>query len=254
VAERVYGRLPLILDSEARLLAQAAKTLIVVGHQPLYAEDADELMDLAHDLRGQVGALIVPAVYACEWWPEVRKRVVEVLGLEPRSLLPVGARLSDDDAKALHRDGVRWALPGPFTPLELRFAVSMVLSEGDPEELRIETRVPCSIELEIESESRAIPAHLTDLSTGGAFVALAHPHQEGTVIGLRGMLGGKPVSLQARVAWRTGPHAPSWRDRGMGVEFERIPLATFDLLRQEIECALDRFRLCARPGALARTD
>jgi len=249
VRERAYGRFPLILDSEERLLAQASKSLLVVGYQPLYAEDIDELIRRAHELRGQVGALILPALHAFEWWPEVRKRVVEPLGLAPHAVLPVGAQLADSDAQALHREGLRWALRGPFSPLELRFAVSMVLSEGDPDDLRIEKRVPCSIEIEVESESRVLPAQITDLSTGGAFVALDHPHQQGTPIALRGALAGRPTSLDAFVAWRTGIHTPSWRDRGMGVVFERVELAAFDLLRQEVDRALDRFRIRARASA-----
>ena len=246
MAERVYGRFPLLLDSDDSLLAQASKSLVVLGHQPLYAEDVEELILLAHELRRQVGALVLPAVHACEWWPVVRKQVVEALGLAPRSVLPVGARLADPDAQALHCDGLRWALAEPYTPLELRFAVSMVLFEGDQDEPRIESRVPCELEVEVESESRVLPAKLTDLSTGGAFVALAHPHPEGTLIALRGVLGGRPVSLEARVAWRTTAYTPSWRDRGMGVTFERTPLAVLDPLRQEIDRALDRFRLRAR--------
>lgn len=249
VEERGYVRHPLILDSEEGLLAQASKSLLVVGHQPLYADDVDELVRLAHELRGKVGALILPALHAWEWWPEVHKRVVEPLGLAPCSVLPVGSRLADSDAQALHGDGVRWALPGPFTPLDLRFAVGMVLSEGDSEELRIETRVPCSIDVEVESERRRLPARITDLSTTGAFVALTHPHQKGTSIAMRGTLAGRPISLTALVAWRTDTRTPSWRDRGMGVVFERVELAAFDLLRQEMDRALDRFRICARASA-----
>jgi hypothetical protein len=246
VAERVYERLPLILDSERGLLAQVPKSLAVLGHDPIYSDDVDELIALAGERPGRVGALLLPALHASDWWPVIREDVVLPLGLAPRSVLPIGAVLADPDAQALHGDGLRWALAGPFTPLELRFAVSMVLSESDPNELRLETRVPCSIPVEVESQSRAFPAQLTDLSTGGAFVELAHPHPEGTPIALRGTLCGRPVSLHARVAWRTGTHSPSWRDRGMGVAFECIELATLDLLRQEIDRALDRFRLRAR--------
>jgi len=246
VAERVYERSALILDSEAGLLSQVSKSLAVLGHDPIYSDDVDELIALAGERPGKVGALLLSAVNACDWWPVVREDVVLPLRIAPRSVLPIGAVLADSDAQALHGDGLRWALAGPFTPLELRFAVSMVLSESDPNDLRLETRVPCSIAVEVASQTRAVPAELTDLSTGGAFVALAHPHPEGTPIVLRGALCGRPVSLHARVAWRTGTHTSSWRDRGMGVTFERIELATLDLLRREIDRALDRFRIRAR--------
>jgi hypothetical protein len=254
VAERTYDRSPLILDTEGGLLVQVVRSLMLLGHYPLYSADVDELVLHARERSGQVGALLVPAVHACDRWPVVRKRVVEPLGLVPCSVLPVGAQLRDPDAQALHCDGLRWALAGPFTPLELRFAVSMVLSESDPDELRLETRVPCSIEVEVESENRIHFGQLTDLSTGGAFAALSHPHSEGTPVVLNSELCGRPVSLHARVTWRTGSHTPNWRDRGMGVAFERIDLATFDLLRQEIDRALDRFRICARSSAAGSSD
>src|SRR5262249_38811109 len=159
-----------------------------------------------------------------EWWPAIRKRVVEPLGLAPRAVLPVGERIAEADAQTLHREGLRWALWEPFTPWELRFAVTMVLAEADPNDVRMETRVPCAVEVEVESDNRKTPAHVIDLSTGGACVQIAHPHAQDTVIVLRGTLGGKPVTLPARVAWRSGPHSPGWRDRGMGVAFERVGL------------------------------
>jgi uncharacterized protein (TIGR02266 family) len=243
----MYERSTLILDSDDRRLAKVSESLTVLGHRPLCAEDIDELFALAKGRPAPVGALLLPAAYACDWWPVVRKRFVESLGVSPRSVLPVGARLADSDAQSLHRGGLRWALWEPFSPWELRFAVSVVLSVSDPNEMRLETRVPCSIAVEIESQTRAMPARLSDLSTGGAFVQTSHPHPVGTSIALRAELGGRPVPLHAVVAWRSGSHSPSWCDRGMGIAFERIELATLDLLRREVARALDRFRLCARP-------
>jgi uncharacterized protein (TIGR02266 family) len=243
----MYERSALILDTEDHRLAQASMSLIVLGHRPLYADDLAELALLAAERRDQVGALLLPAERACEWWPALRKRIVEPIGLVPRSLLLVGERLAEADAGALHVDGLRWALREPFSPWELRFAVSMVLSETDPNELRIETRVPCSIAVEVESQSRTTQAHLTDLSPGGAFVQLAHPHREGTPIAVRCALADQGVSLTARVAWRSGPRSPSWRDRGMGIAFEQIDLATLALLRRQVQRELDRFRLIESP-------
>ena len=246
MSERVYERSALILDSEEGVLSQVSQSLTVLGHDPIYADDVDELIALAGERPGRAGALLLPAAHGCDWWPVIRKDVALPLGIAPRSVLPVGTRLADPDAQALHRDGLRWALAEPFTPWELRFAVSVVLSVSDANDLRLETRMPCAIRVEVESQSRAIPAELTDFSTGGAFVALAHPPAVGTPVVLRGALSGRPISLQARVAWRTGTHTSSWRDRGMGVAFERLELATLDLLRQEVDRALDRFRIRVR--------
>ena len=218
----MYERSALILDSEDRRLAQASSSLIVLGHRPLYADDLDELALLAEERRVDVGALLLPASRASDWWPALRKRIVEPLGLAARSVLPVGEPLATADAEALHCDGLRWALREPCSPWELRFAVSLVLAETDPRDARSELRVPCAISVEVESTSRTTRAQLTDLSPGGAFVQLAHPHREGTPIALRGTLFGRPFALSARVCWRSRTDSPSWRDRGMGVVFEVI--------------------------------
>jgi hypothetical protein len=243
VAEHVYERSALILDGDDHRLAEVSASLSILGHQLLYADDLEDLISLAREYRAQAGALILPGAHAAEWWPAVRKRLVEPLGIAPRAVLPVGERIAEADAEALHRDGLRWELWEPFTPWELRFAVTMALAEADPNDVRLETRVPCAVAVEVASDSRRTPAQLTDLSTSGACVQIAHPHAQDTVVVLRGELGGRPVSLPARVAWRSGPHSPNWRDRGMGVAFERVELGVLDLLRQEMQRALDRFRL-----------
>jgi uncharacterized protein (TIGR02266 family) len=245
----VYDRLALILDSDDRPLAQASTSLIVLGHAPLYADDLDDLLQLAVERKAQVGALLLPAEHAFEWWPVVRKRIVEPLFLVPRSVLPVGPRLAATDSEALHCDGLRWALAEPFTAWDLRFAVSLVLAENDLFEFRLDTRVPCSIPVELDSQGRTITAEATDLSPGGVFVQLAHPNPEGTPVVLRAELGGRAVSLRGRVAWRTGPGSPPWRDRGMGIAFEAPDAETIALLRKQLDCALDRFRLGPREVA-----
>jgi hypothetical protein len=247
VAERIYERSALILDGDDHRLAEVSASLSVLGHQLLYADDLEDLVQIATEYRAQAGALLLPAARAAEWWPAAHKRIVEPLGLAPCSVLPVGERISEADAESLHREGLCWALWEPFTPWELRFAVSLVLSVSDPSELRLEMRVPCSIAMEIETEHRVLPARLTDLSTTGAFVELAHPLREGALVSVRGELCGRPTSLRARVAWRSRPESPRWRDRGMGISFDRVELATLDLLRQQILRAIDRFRL--RPPA-----
>jgi len=245
VAERSYERSALILDAKDHSLAEVSGSLSVLGHQLLYADDFDELVSLASEYREQVGALLVPSAHAAEWWPVVRARLVQPLGLAARAVLPVGERIAEADAATLHKDGMRWALWKPYSPWELRFAVSMVLAVSDPNELRLETRVPCSVAVDVIADSRTSPARLTDLSTSGACVQIPHPYATDSVVVLRGTIGGRHVSLPARVAWRSGPHSPSWRDREMGVCFERIELGVLELLRQEMERAIDRFRLLA---------
>ena len=243
MAERVYERSALVLDGEDRRLAEVSASLTVLGHQLLYADDLEDLASLALESHAKLGALIVPAAYAAEWWPAIRKRLLEPLGIAPRAVLPVGQRIAEAEADALHGEGLRWALWEPFTPWELRFAVTMVLAETDPNDVRLETRVPCAVAVEVVTDNRRSSAQITDLSTSGACVQIAHPHAQDTVVVLRGELGGRSVSLPARVAWRSGPSSPNWRDREMGVAFERVELGVLEILRQEKQRALDRFRL-----------
>jgi len=243
VPGRFYERSALILDAKEHPLAQVSMSLSVMGLRPIYSDDLDELVALAAERRDQLGALLLPGAHASDWWEAVRKDVLEPLGLPPCAVLPVGPRIAAPGAEALHANGLRWALWEPFSPWELRFVVSMVLIETDPGDSRTQSRVPCSIPCEVDSQSRSLPAQITDLSTGGAFVQLAHPLAENASVVLRGALCGHPVTMEARVAWRSGPSSPSWLDRGMGLEFQRTELATLDLLRQQVGCSLERFRL-----------
>jgi uncharacterized protein (TIGR02266 family) len=247
VAERSYDRSALILDGEEHTLSQVSMSLLVLGHRSIYADDLDELVVLAREREARIGALLVPAHRAFEWWPLLSKRILEPLALSPQAVLPVGDRVPDADAETLFCDGVRWALRAPHSPWELRFAVSQVLFENDPNEGREDTRVPCSIPVEVTSDSRSQTARITDLSRGGVFVQLAHPHPNDTPVVLCAELCGRVVSLRGRVAWRTGPRSAAWLDRGMGVEFHDVDPEALELLRQETERARDRFRLVSAP-------
>jgi len=247
VSERTYDRSALILDADEHTLTQVSMSLLVLGHRSIYADDLDELLVLAREREAQVGALIVPSHRAFEWWPTLSKRILEPLALAPLAVLPVGDRLPDADAETLYCDGVRWALWEPYSPWELRFAASLVLSECDPNEAREDARVPCSIAVEIASESRSQTARITDLSRGGVFVQLAHPNPRDSEVVLCTELCGRVVSLRGRVAWRTSPSSPAWLDRGMGIEFQGVDADTLDLLRQEMDRARDRFRIVTVP-------
>jgi hypothetical protein len=249
VAARDYERSALILDAGDRRLSRMSHSLIALGHRPLYAVNVDELVLLAQDHRERVAGVLLPAAEAVAWCPEVLERVAAPLGLSARSLLPVGAPVGGADVEALDGQGVRWVLWQPYSPWELRFAVSMVLSEADPNEARAQARVPCSIPVSIESANRTSSGQLTDLSPSGAFVQLARPYPEGTPIEVRAELCGRPARLRARVAWRSGVHTPGWCDTGVGIEFEAMDPETIELLRDEVEASLDRFRV--RPHAIA---
>jgi hypothetical protein len=245
MADDGYDRSALIFDPHEQALAKTSLSLIALGHRPFYATDFDELVLLARERRAQLGAVLLPATHVSAWWTALRARVLAPLGLEACSVLPVGEALALDDSASLHAAGVRWALAEPFSLKELRFAVSMVLSATDPNELRLETRIPCSMPIEVGCEGRAVPARISDLSAGGAFVEIDRPLMRGVQVVLRGTLCGRLVSLPARVAWRTGLSSPKWRAAGMGIEFGKIGLDTLAVVRREVERALARFRLAA---------
>ena len=77
----------------------------------------------------------------------------------------------------------------------------------------------------------------------GAFVALSHPHVEGTTVRLSFTLDGHACSVSARVAWRTGADTPPWRDRGMGVELVDVAEDVRELLGRTVAEQVDRFKL-----------
>jgi Tfp pilus assembly protein PilZ len=240
-----YDRSALIFDPHEQALAKTSLSLIALGHRPFYATDFDELVLLARERRAQLGAVLIPAAHVSRWWSALRARVLAPLALEACSVLPVGQALAPADSASLHSAGIRWALAEPFSLKELRFAVSMVLSATDPNELRIETRVPCSIAIEVGYEGRAVRARISDLSAGGAFVEIDRPLTRGEPVVVRGTLCGRLVSLPARVSWRTGLSSPKWRATGMGIEFGRIGLDTLAVVRREVERALARFQFDA---------
>ena len=143
---------------------------------------------------------------------------------------------------------MRWALWQPFSVAELRFALSHALWAADPDDVRLDSRVPCSIPIEVRAEGATVPACLTDISMAGSFVQLAQPLPEGSSIVVRGEIRRRLVSLRSRVAWCTDARMPSWRQSGMGVELEQVGDSTLELLRRLVDDALDRFRL-ARTGS-----
>jgi hypothetical protein len=188
----MYERSALILDLGTHHLAPFSLALIGLGHRPLYATDLDELVLLARERKEQVGAVVLPAARALALLPDVRRRIVEPLGLALACVLSVGDRLDAAEAAALHELGLRWTLREPFSFAELRFAVSHALAAADPNDFRLESRIPCSIPVDVEADGESVRACITDLSTSGAFVQSAKASPEGSSVVVRGQLPGTP--------------------------------------------------------------
>lgn len=239
----MYDRAALILDTESHPLGELSLALITLGLRPLYATELDELVLLSREYRSQVGAVLVPTESLAEQLPGLRKHVLEPLGLSASALVPVGSHLAPELADPLREEGVRFCLPVHYEPHELRYVVASALSANDPGELRLDPRVPCDVPVSVESEHRTVDGVLVDLSMAGAFVGLAHPSPEDSVVLLRFVLRGHTAALRTRVRWRVDAGSPAWRDRGMGVEFDELDEASRAVLQDFVAEQTARFQL-----------
>ena len=246
----MYERSALILDGDGAPLAELSLSLISLGLSPLYAKDLDELILLSREYGARVGAVLVPAETIGEQLTEVLRRLVEPLGLPPAAIVPVGAPLPSEAQDELAARGLRWKLWRPFEAPDLRFVVARVVSDTDPDELRLLGRVPCSIPARAESPLRVATVRLLDLSLGGCFASLAEPFPRGTRVVLRFDLDGSPCSLRGRVAWAMGSDAPRWRAAGMGIEFLEID----DDVRPHLDRQVAQRIGCYRLGAPRRRE
>jgi hypothetical protein len=238
----VYERAALVYDTEGHPLGDLSLSLIALGLRPLYATDFDELVLLSREYREQVGAALLPASEVAERLPALRKRVLEPLGLAASAVVTVGEPVASE-VESLRAEGLRFCLRLPYQAHELRYVVAHALSYTDPRELRRHARTPCEIGVGVESEHRKVRGRIADLSESGAFVALGHPHVEGTALRLTFVLDGQVCAVGARVAWRTGADTPPWRDRGMGVELVDVDEAVRELLRRTVAAHAHRFHL-----------
>jgi hypothetical protein len=239
----MYERAALILDSDSHELGDLSLSLITLGLRPLYSRELDELVLLSREFRPQVGAVLVSSACIAEQLSGLRKQILDPLALPASAVVPVGDDPGPELRESLRHEGLRFCLPCGSEPQELRFVVSRVLSDTDPDELRRHPRAPCNVRVDVESEHRRVPARLEDVSLGGAFVVLAHPQAERSTLRLGFRLLEEVCSVSARVAWRTGTNAPAWRDRGMGVEFVDLDDGVRDVLGRFITEQMRRFRI-----------
>ena len=242
----MYERSALILDADGGPLSGLSLSLIALGLTPLYSSDLDELVLLSREYRERVGAILVPTDTVRDRVGAVLERIVEPLGLSASALVPVGSPPDLEDLEALADRGLRWALWRPFETPDLRFVVAHVLSNSDPEELRLHARVPCSLPAQVESPLRKAEVLLTDLSPGGCFARLAQPYPREARIRLRFELDLHPVSIRCRVAWSTGADRPDWHDAGMGVEFLEMEDDDRESLGRYVDERVARYRIETR--------
>ncbi len=216
-----YERFALIFDSDAGELGRAALTLIENGIDVLYAADPDEAMLLASQETERLGALLVPSSLEPSDFDGLIERVCPRLGGGVESLVPVGLEPDLPVTSHLRRRGVRWCLWEPFEPRELRFVTAAALMAGDPTERRKNLRVPAQLFAGTLQDGQRRQAIVCDLSTGGAYLGVEPPFDEGTEVDLELPLQPASVFLRARVAHTHEGEAPPRPDLpgGMGVQF-----------------------------------
>ena len=239
----LYQRSALVFDAEGGPLSGLSLSLISLGLSPHYSADLDELVLLSREYRSQVGAILVPADVVEERLRGLIERIVEPLGLSAAAVVPVGASPDPEKLDSLAECGLRWALWRPFEAPDLRFVVAQVLSNSDPEELRVHARIPCSIPAQVESPLRQAAVVLTDLSQGGCFARLAEPFASGTRIRLHFALDELRVTLVTRVTWTTGPGTPEWHENGMGIEFLEMDDGARAQLARHVDERVWRYRV-----------
>ena len=247
----MYERSALILDTAACALGDVSLGLINLGIRPVYATDLEELLLQAAEDQQRAGALLAPPTVLVERLARIRKRLLDPLGLPCACVLPVGPRPSDADVATLAAAGVRWAAFEPIAPRDLRYVVSLVLSLADKSELRLEPRLPCQLPTDVQAGERRLRATLSDLTTGGGYLACRAPLRPGTPLKLSFRTPDALIETGALVCWRTSPDGgfPGWLEPGMGVRFDALAPAALATVRQFLDAGKRRFLVHPATGA-----
>lgn len=221
----LYERSVLILDSSLCELGETSLGLISLGLRPLYATDFEELLLLARERRGQIGALLAPGSLIAEQIEPLCRRLLEPLGLPIECVVPAAKRPDDAQLALLAQAGVRWAAFDPISPRDLRFLLALALSVADANDRRKSPRLPCDLVTRLRAGERTLQARITEISTGGAYLALRAPIAPGTPVSLSVDLPAGALEIPARVVWRTPNEGGGavWLESGMGVAFREVP-------------------------------
>lgn len=237
-----YDRLALVFDTPESVLGVAALHLIQHGLDPLYARDLDALAALAQKHADRVAALVVPGTLPLDRLDATLDRVGAALPSGGASVVVVAPARERPYLAALRERGIRWAVFAPYRPGELRFAVGAALATGDALEPRHGLRVPVRLPVTVRQAGATHRGETTNLSVGGAFVALTGAPDPGVGLSLEFPIGERLLQVEARVAHRTAEarcDAPS----GMGVAFVGLSGLEAHLLEGFVRECVDSFRL-----------
>lgn len=240
-----YDRLALVFDTAESVLGAAALHLIEHGLDPLYADDLDELMLLARERRDSIAALVVPGALGLDGLDTVLARVGRGLPSGVASVVVVAPPRARSHVRALRDRGIRWVLFAPYDASELRFAVAAALATGDALETRRGLRVPIRLPVSVRHGRATREGEITNLSVGGAFVALPDPPELGAALSLEFPIGERLLRLQATVAQRVAEARPGQAEGrpGMGVAFSGLSELEARLVEGFVRERVDSFRL-----------
>jgi hypothetical protein len=240
-----YERLALVFDTAESVLGVAALHLIQHGLDPLYVRDLDELLRITRERKERIAALVVPGALALDRLDAVLAHAARGLLSGLASVVVVAPPRERAHLAALRERGVRWAVFAPYQPGELRFAVAAALATGDALEPRRGLRVPIGLPVSVRHARATRNGEITNLSVGGAFVALPDPPEPGAALSLGFPIGERLLHLEAVVAHRAAPVRAGRAEgrAGMGVAFSGpSPLETH-LLEGFVRERVDSFRL-----------
>jgi PilZ domain len=239
-----YDRSTLVFDGADSALGGATLELVSLGLDPLYANDEAELVLLAREHRDRIAALVVPGTLPLERLDAIRERVTPLLPGGNAAIVVVAPPRQRAVLAALRGRGIRWVVFAPYEASELRFAVAAALATGDVLEPRSGLRVPIRLPVSVCHAGSTRTGEITNLSVGGAYVALAQPPGLGARVSLGFPIGERMLSVSASVAHRgDGPRPGSSGDPGMGVAFSAVGLLEAQLIEGFVRERIESFRL-----------
>ena len=218
-----YDRSTLVFDGADSALGGATLELVSLGLDPLYANEEDELLLLAREHRERIAALVVPGTLPLERLDAITERVGSLLPGGNAAIVVVAPPRQRTLLAALRVRSIRWVVFSPYDASELRFAVAAALATGDALEPRSGLRVPIRLPASVCHAGCRQDGEITNLSVGGAYVALARPPGPGAMLSLGFPIGERMLSLSASVAHRSEASRPgSNGGPGMGVAFSGL--------------------------------
>jgi hypothetical protein len=240
-----YDRRALVLDSADSRLGTASLALVSQGIDPLYAAHLDEAVLLACEQRERIAALVVPGTLTLPDLDAALERITSPLVIGPESVLIVAPPRQRAHLGALRERGIRWVLWEPYDASELRFVVAAALASGDALEPRRGLRVPIRLPVSLRHERATREAEISNLSVGGAYVALSDPPELGASLLLEFPIGERLLRTSAQVAHRQEDAGSSRADAGPGMGVAFAPLASVEarLLAGFVRERVDSFRI-----------